>query len=142
MMPAPQTILAFQSAPPSRAEFVEWFVACALLVVGTSLLARPRAWVIAFQPVLAHPMTPILSGIYALLVGLLVVLTHNIWVSDPRVLVTALGWLSLAFAVVVLLVPEAYAAIVRRVPVTPQLVALRGLIRIALGGVVLGYLLG
>jgi len=31
---------------------------------------------------------------------------------------------------------------VRRVPLTPQLVALRGLIRIALGGVVLGYLLG
>jgi hypothetical protein len=133
--------LAFQSPSLARAEFVEWFVACALLVVGTSLLARPRAWVIAFQSAVGHPMTPVLSGLYALLAGLFVVLSHNIWVSDARVLVTILGWFALGASFVLLLVPEAYAALVRRIPLTPQLVALRGLIRIALGGVVLGYLL-
>ena len=134
--------LALQSTPVSRAEFVEWFVACALLVVGTSLLARPRAWVVAFQSAIGHPMAPVLSGLYALLMGLFVILSHNLWVADARVLVTIVGWLALCAAVVLLFVPEAYAALVRRVPLTPQLVALRGLIRIALGGVVLGYLLG
>jgi hypothetical protein len=29
----------------------------------------------------------------------------------------------------------------RKLPITPQLVALRGLVRMALGGIVLGYLL-
>lgn len=40
-----------------------------------------------------------------------------------------------------LLAPEAYGLILRRLPITPQLVALRGLIRIVLGGVVLSHLL-
>jgi len=31
-------------AGTTRAEFVEWFVGCALFVVGSSLLLRPRAW--------------------------------------------------------------------------------------------------
>jgi len=141
-MPEQIVLLAIEPVALTRAEFTEWFVACALLVVGTSLLARPRAWVVAFQSAIGHPLAPVFSGLYALLMGLWVVLSHNIWVSDPRVLVTVVGWFALLFAVVMLLVPEAYAAVVRRVPLTPQLVALRGLIRIALGGVVLGYLLG
>ena len=141
-MPGHIALIASEPVALSRAEFTEWFVACALLVVGSSLLARPSAWVDAFRSAIGHPMAPVLSGLYALLMGLFVVLSHNIWVSDPRVLVTVVGWLALVFAVVMLLVPEAYAAAVRRIPLTPQLVALRGLIRIALGGVVLGYLLG
>jgi hypothetical protein len=43
--------------------------------------------------------------------------------------------------VLVLVIPASYAAIVRRMPMTPQLVALRGLVRVAIGGVIVGYLL-
>ena len=43
--------------------------------------------------------------------------------------------------VILLLAPELYAALLRRIPITPGLVALRGLVRIALGGAVVGYLL-
>jgi hypothetical protein len=43
--------------------------------------------------------------------------------------------------VLFLLIPDTYRALLRRVPITPQLVALRGLLRIALGGTIVGYLL-
>lgn len=123
------------------ARFVEWYVACALLVVGASLLSRPKVWINAISASASHPFAPLLWGLYALLAGLAVVMTHNIWVSDARVLVTAIGWLALAGGVLFLIVPESYAWVMRRIPITPQLVALRGLIRIAVGGAVLGYLL-
>jgi hypothetical protein len=63
------------------------------------------------------------------------------WVADARVIVTVLGWIALAVGVILLLAPETYAALLRRIPVTPALIAIRGLIRLALGGVVMGYLL-
>lgn len=125
----------------ARAEFIEWFVACAMLVVGASLLSRPRVWIMAVTASATHPFAPLLWGLYALLAGLLVVMNHNLWVSDARVLVTLIGWVALGSGVVFLLVPEAYGWILRRLPITPQLVALRGLIRIALGGAVIGYLI-
>ena len=125
----------------SRAEFVEWFVAAAMIVVGASLVLRARVWITAFTGIARHPAAPIVSGLYAVLMGLLVVLTHNIWTSDLRVIVTVLGWLALASGVVLLFVPEVYQAILKRVPITPKLIALRGLVRLILGGAVLSYLL-
>ena len=134
------TILS-QSAELSRTELVEWIVSCALLVVGTSLLVRARFWMNAASTGLSHPLVPLFSGLYALLMGLAVVVLHNLWVADARVIVTVLGWMALGIGVILLLAPELYAALLRRIPITPGLVALRGLVRIALGGAVVGYLL-
>lgn len=125
----------------SRTELVEWIVSCALIVVGMSLLSRPKAWIEAFEPAARHPIVPLLSGLYALLAGLVVVSAHNLWVSDVRVVVTILGWVALASGVVLLLAPEVYALMLRKIPITPALIAFRGIVRIALGGVVMGYLL-
>lgn len=99
-------------------------------VVGISLLLRPRAWIIASASAAIHPLAPILSGLYALLFGLAVVILHNVWVADVRVLVTVLGWVAVASGTMLLLAPEAYGLILRRLPITPQLVALRGLMRL------------
>ena len=138
-------LLASASVPgPSltRAELVEWMVACALVAIGTSLLLRPRVWIVALADVASHPLTPIVSGLYALFLGLAVVFCHNLWVADFRVVVTVLGWMALGSGVMLLLIPEAYAFILRRLPITPQLVALRGFIRILLGGAIFTALLG
>ncbi|RLS87285.1 MAG: hypothetical protein DWI09_10860 [Planctomycetota bacterium] len=99
-------------------------------VVSTSLLLRPRAWIIASASAAIHPLAPILSGLYALLFGRAVVILHNVWVADVRVLVTVLGWVAVASGTMLLLAPEAYGLILRRLPITPQLVALRGLMRL------------
>jgi hypothetical protein len=140
--------LAAQAAPTisgarelTRQEFVEWFVAIALIVIGISLVSRSRMWIIAMGGIVAHPLTPIVSGIYALLTGTMVVLAHNLWVPDVRVIVTILGWLAVCSGVLLLIVPEAYAFTLRNMPITPRLVALRGFVRLALGGVLFGYLL-
>jgi hypothetical protein len=138
--PAPE-LHAIDLEQFTRAELVEWIVACALLVVGLSLLTRPKFWISAFEPAARHPIVPLVSGLYALLAGLVVVSTHNLWVSDVRVVVTVLGWVALGSGIVLLLAPEVYGFLLRRLPITPALVALRGLVRIALGGVVMGYLL-
>lgn len=125
----------------SRYEIVEWFLAIALLVVGASLLLRPRHWIGVAAGAMQHPITPFLLGLYLLLMGLAVGLAHNLWVKDARVIVTVLGWLSAGFGALLLVVPETYAAIVRRLPLSPGFVAMRGALRVVLGGAIMTYLL-
>ena len=125
----------------TREQMVEWILAAALVVVGLSLLLRSRAWIEAFASAATHPLAPLMTGLYAFLSGLFIVLLHNVWATDVRVIVTLIGWLALTVGVLFLLVPETYRLLLRRVPITPQLVALRGLLRLALGGTIVGYLL-
>ena len=58
-----------------------------------------------------------------------------------RVIVTILGWLAVGSGVLLLIVPEMYAVVLRSMPITPKLVALRGFVRLALGGALVSYLL-
>ena len=47
-----------------------------------------------------------LLGLIDFAVGLAIVLTHNVWVADWRIIITLLGWLLLARGVVRTLVPD------------------------------------
>jgi hypothetical protein len=122
-------------------EFVEWYLACAMLVVGTSLVLRPRIWINALVGAASHPIAPLLSGLYALLVGLAIVILHNLWTADLRIIATLVGWASVALGTLFLVIPESYAWILRRMPITPGAVAFRGVVRLLLGGAIMTYLL-
>ena len=47
-----------------------------------------------------------LLGLIDFTVGLAIVLTHNVWVADWRIIITLLGWLLLARGVVRTLAPD------------------------------------
>ena len=62
--------------------------ASALLVNGAASARWPSEF-------LASPALIFLSGVITLPAGLAIVLTHNVWVADWRVLITLLGWLAI-----------------------------------------------
>ena len=45
-------------------------------------------------------------GVCSSVVGITMILAHNLWVSDWRVIVTLLGWISLARGIMLLFLPE------------------------------------
>ena len=51
----------------------------------------------------------VLSGFIALVLGLLVVVSHNIWSADWRVMITILGWLTLAKGVFRIFLPHKFS---------------------------------
>ena len=55
-----------------------------------------------------------LSGFVILLLGALLVTSHNIWSSDWRVVITIIGWLVLAKGILRLFFPEAVRSLVQR----------------------------
>ncbi len=47
-----------------------------------------------------------LGGVFALLFGLLIVLTHNIWVANWTVIITVFGWLALIKGIWLIVLPN------------------------------------
>ncbi|HUX80458.1 MAG TPA: hypothetical protein VMW10_12060 [Alphaproteobacteria bacterium] len=46
------------------------------------------------------------TGFFALIIGVLLVTSHNIWVSDWRILITLLGWGALLKGIMIVTVPQ------------------------------------
>jgi hypothetical protein len=79
----------------------------ALAVVGLSMLLRPSDYLAVVAGVLRSPALLYLASLLGLLGGIALVLAHNEWVADWRVIVTLLGWISILDSASWVLIPEA-----------------------------------
>ena len=70
----------------------EVFVAVLLVVTGLSHIFRARLWAEFFRDAFAKPYAGLWVGMLTLLCGLPVAAAHNIWVWEPRVIATVIGW--------------------------------------------------
>jgi len=76
------------------------------VVVGLSLVLYPKRTIRAIHEIADDYLVPYLSGAIALVVGLLVVLTHNVWDDLTTSTVSLVGWLSLIKGALFFLLPH------------------------------------
>lgn len=87
-----------------------WF-AIGWLVFGLSHLLYPAKWAALFLPLRERETGGLLLGTLNLLLGLFVILGHNIWTWGLPVIVTLTGWLMTLKSIVYLLFPRALARV-------------------------------
>jgi hypothetical protein len=82
------------------------------------------------------------AGACALIGGFAVVLTHNVWTADWRILITLIGWIATIAGVVRLVFPDMVKRVGRDMFVTDRPVFISGIVWIVLGAVLsyAGYL--
>ena len=90
------------------------------LVIGLALLINGAAFRTLAKEFLDSPALMFLSGVITLPAGLAIVLTHNIWAGDWRILITILGWLAVIGGAVRLLAPQRAAAVGRTMLANPS----------------------
>ena len=66
-----------------------------MLVAGLSLLVNGKNLDAVFEDFLNSPGLIYVAGVLALLMGLTVVIFHNIWAADWRGFITLFGWISI-----------------------------------------------
>jgi hypothetical protein len=76
----------------SLAVFVARFFSVSLLAVGVSHLIQPRLWRDFFILIKRTGVAGIIIAMYTLPQGLLIILSHNVWVWDVPVIITISGW--------------------------------------------------
>lgn len=81
-----------------------------LTIVGSALLMNKSHYQKAAEHMLKNSGLLLITGIVTLIVGILLVLSHNIWVNDWRVIITLLAWITLIKGILRLLTPDVVAS--------------------------------
>ncbi|HET7680661.1 MAG TPA: hypothetical protein VFK79_11060 [Xanthobacteraceae bacterium] len=78
----------------------------ALLIAGVGILLNQRYYRGMTNEFIASRPLFYLASIIGVIAGLAIVLVHNVWVLNWRVLITLLGWLNLIRGALSILLPE------------------------------------
>src|SRR3979411_1604843 len=78
----------------STSVFIARLIGPVMLVIGLAGLPNPSACHAMGEEFLASQALIFLSGLLIMPVGLAIVLTHNIWAADGRVMITLFGWVN------------------------------------------------
>ncbi len=90
----------------STSVFIARLIGPVMLVIGLAVLANQRAFREMADEFLRSRALLFLSGLIIMPVGLAIVLTHNIWAADGRVMITLFGWVNLIGGAARLCAPE------------------------------------
>ena len=80
--------------------FIAKLIGPILLVVGFAVVINEKTFRAIAKEVLGSPALIYLFGVIDLALGLVLVLVHNLWVADWRVIITLIGWISIVRGVV------------------------------------------
>jgi hypothetical protein len=86
--------------------FLAKLIGPVMLIAGIAMLVNRKELDVIAQELLRSHLLFLLLGLIDLSIGLAIVLTHNVWVADWRVVITLLGWLLIARGAVRLLIPD------------------------------------
>lgn len=64
-----------------------------LVIVSLAMIVNTRAYQLMIEEYINNHAVQLLGNVVTLILGILLIITHNLWVADWRVLITLLAWL-------------------------------------------------
>jgi hypothetical protein len=104
-----------------------------LLAAGAGILIDPKPFHTMVREVVGSVTLVYLFGFFDFAAGLAIVLVHNVWTPNWRVLITLIGWLMLIRGAVRILAPEAIMGFAAKLIRNKQLVPSSGVVTGVLG---------
>ena len=96
---------------PALTIFLGKLIGAYCLIVGLTMMANRRTMVGAVNALIRSPPLALLAGVFAVAVGLGLVIGHNIWSGGALpVVVTLVGWAALIKGVALLALPSGQMA--------------------------------
>jgi hypothetical protein len=111
------------------------------LAVGVAALVNAIVFRELGEQFVASYALMFLSGFLTMIAGMAIVLTHNLWVADWRVVITIIGWIAVIGGAWRVICPRSSAAVARRILARTGSLVVGAVIWLALGGlfVFFGY---
>lgn len=94
------------SADLSTSFFIAKLLGPTFTLIGLSVLLREHAFRAILQDAAHSAALLYLSGFLSFISGLLLVLAHNIWSPDWRLVITLVGWIAIARGFVTIFQPQ------------------------------------
>ena len=109
------------------------------LALGLALVVQGSGFRAFAGEFMASPALIFLSGIITLPAGLAIVLTHNVWTPDWRVIITIVGWLAVVTGAIRMIFPQQAAAKARGLIAQPLIPTIGAAIWLAIGALLCFY---
>jgi hypothetical protein len=109
------------------------------LALGLALVVQGSGFRAFAGEFMASPALIFLSGIITLPAGLAIVLTHNVWTPDWRVIITIVGWLAVVTGAIRMIFPQQAAAKARGLIAQPLIPKIGAAIWLAIGALLCFY---
>jgi hypothetical protein len=109
------------------------------LAIGIALALNAAVYRAMAEEFLRSHALIFLAGLITLSAGIAIVLSHNVWTADWRVVITILGWLFIVSGVIRTTVPQKTAALGRAMLAKPYTLKIGAAIDIALGALLCFY---
>ena len=87
-------------------EIVSTILSLMILILGFSYMLQPGPWARLAKDAIESPGRYIPMVLFLLTMGLVIVMTHNIWVLDWPVVITFVGWSMTIKGIVYLIFPQ------------------------------------
>ena len=113
-------------------------LAVVYVTIGLGMLIRPNYYRKMMRDITQNAAFLYFGGIMALIVGLLIVMHHNVWTASWTLIITIIGWLALVKGVSLLIVPDLMLKQFERMMSKPKLPLIAGVVALTMG-LVLGY---
>ncbi len=104
-----------------------------MTVIGLAVLLNARRFRGYAREFIDHPALLFLSSIILLPAGVAIILVHNTWTTDWRVIITIFGWLLILSSAIRLLAPGFVIAQAHHVLSMPLMPAIAGSIWLLIG---------
>ncbi|MFA6119171.1 MAG: hypothetical protein WCT85_01300 [Parachlamydiales bacterium] len=95
--------------------YLAQLIGLVFFIIGIAFIFKPADFqILAREAVKSYPIIIVVSSL-RLIVGLAIILAHNLWVADWRVLITILGWMSLIMAIAGLYFLKDFSKIISKI---------------------------
>lgn len=103
------------------------------LVVGVGLFFNRKAFKQIMDDFSKSAALVFFGGIFALLIGIMIILTHNIWLANWRLIITLIGWLAFIKGVWLVVFPKTVSKLMQSYHKNDALLGVHAIIAIILG---------
>src|ERR1700738_2272952 len=117
----------------SNSVFIARLIGPVMLVIGLAVFANQRAFRDLAEEFLTSRALLFLSGLIIMPAGLAIVLTHNVWTADWRVVITIFGWLCAIGGAIRLVEPPSLVQVGRTLLRRPYFTPIAAAIWVVLG---------
>ena len=119
--------------------FLAKLIGPVLLVIGIGMLINQAGYRAMAEEFLRSRALIYIAGLLALVPGFAIVLSHNVWAADWRIIITLLGWLATIGGVFRILFPQQVTRIGSAMLARTQYMPVGGAAVIVLGAILCFY---
>ena len=105
------------------------------LIMGAGFLFNRKAFQQVMEDFCKNAAVVFYGGLLALVIGVVIILTHNVWVTNWTVMITIIGWLALIKGIWIIVFPNTVPKLMQVYKKNKNLLIVNPIVMLILGAV-------